>query len=371
MKVLLVGMNENPGGVESFVMNYYRRIDRKKIQIDFLCNTLNKIAFEDELLASGARVFHFTPRSQNPRKSHQELEEFFKHYAQEYDVLWANLNSLTNIDYLKMAKKFGIKRRIIHSHNSQNMDSNLKGKIREILHHMNKRVIKDYATDFWACSSVASDWFFDSKVESQIILNAIETENYAYDAEKARAIREKLGWKNNYVIGNIGRLQYQKNQFFLLDILVELLKVQDDYRLVLVGQGEDEQALKDKVSKLNLSQYVYFAGVQSDIQAWLSSFDLFAFPSRFEGLSIAALEAQANGLPMLASKDCIVEETKVLDSFTFYPLDQSAKQWAGEIVRMRREETRTSESIISERFDERHFNVSKESQVLERMLLGE
>ena len=147
-KVLVFGITENPGGVESFLVNYYRKIDRTKIQFDFLCNTHNEVAYENELKSLGGQVVHIAMRSKEPMKYRKELKEFMEKHASDYQAVWVNVCSLANIDYLKIAKKYGIKKRIIHSHNSQNMDN----RIRMFLHMIHRQRISDYATYFWVCS---------------------------------------------------------------------------------------------------------------------------------------------------------------------------------------------------------------------------
>ena len=145
-RVLVFGVTENPGGVESVIMNYYRNIDRNKIQFDFLCNT-KEVAYEDEIIKMGGKIYKITGRSVNRRQYMNDMEKFFSENAKKYTTIWVNVCSLANIDYLKFAKKYGIKYRIIHSHNSENMDSKLRG----LLHKFNKKIIIKYATDFWAC----------------------------------------------------------------------------------------------------------------------------------------------------------------------------------------------------------------------------
>ena len=135
MRILVFGMTENPGGVESFLVNYYRHIDRNKIQWDFLCNSHNPVAYEDELISLGGRCFHISARSADRQKYRQELDSVFKEHAKEWSAIWVNVCSLANIDYLKVAKEYGIEKRIIHSHNSQNMDNWLRG----LFHKWNKR----------------------------------------------------------------------------------------------------------------------------------------------------------------------------------------------------------------------------------------
>ena len=154
-KVLVFGITDNMGGIESVIMNYYRTIDRNKIQFDFLCNT-EVVAYEKEILSLGGNIYRITARSKNIKKFRNELEYFFKNYSMNYSAIWVNVCSLANIDYLK----YGIKKRIIHGHNSQNMDS----KIRGIFHKINKLFIKKYATDFWSCSDEVSKFFYHDSI---------------------------------------------------------------------------------------------------------------------------------------------------------------------------------------------------------------
>ena len=367
VRILVFGMTENPGGVESFLINYYRHIDKNKIQWDFLCNSHNPVAYEDELVRLGGRCFHITARSADRQKYRQELDSVFKEHAKEWSAIWVNVCSLANIDYLKIAKKYGIEKRIIHSHNSQNMDNWLRG----LLHKWNKRQIGKIATDFWACSEDAAKWFYSGETlkKAVVIHNAIDVERMRFDEEKRKAIRTKYGWKDKYIIGNVGRLHFQKNQSFALDIFAEYLKKNKNALLVLVGQGEDERMLKEKADKLGIKDSVYFAGVQSDIQAWLSSFDLFLFPSVFEGLGIAGLEAEVNGLPTIASKRVIPEEVKINDSFCFIDLEAGANAWSEKIEELSSVE-RAEYCDVKKRFVEKGYDIDTETGKLETLLMG-
>lgn len=367
MRVLVFGMTENPGGVESFLINYYRHIDRSKIQWDFLCNSHNPVAYEEELVRLGGRCYHITARSDNRQKYRQELDTVFREHSNEWDAIWVNVCSLANIDYLKVAEKYGIKRRIIHSHNSHNMDSKLRG----LLHMWNKQRIGKFATDFWACSSDAANWFYSGETLQKVVVihNAIDIERMRFDEEKRKTLRVKYGWQDKYIIGNIGRLHFQKNQSFALDVFAEYRKKNQNALLVLVGQGEDEQMLKEKTDQLGLKDSVYFAGVQSDIQAWLSSFDLFLFPSVFEGLGIAGLEAEANGLPTIASKRVIPQEVKINDNFYFIDLETGAEIWTKQLEKASRV-GRTEYSEIKMRFIGKGYDIDTETGKLEKLLLS-
>ena len=366
-RILVFGMTENPGGVESFLINYYRHMDRNKIQWDFLCNSHKPVAYEDELVSLGGRCFHITARSDNRQKYKQELETVFKEHASEWNAIWVNVCSLANIDYLKVAKKYGIERRIIHSHNSQNMDNWLRG----LLHKWNKRQIGEIATDFWACSDGAARWFYNGETlqKAIVIHNAIDVERMRFDEQKRNAIREKYGWTDKYVLGNVGRLHFQKNQTFAIEVFEQFHKTNPKSVLVLVGRGEDEQMLKDKVAKVELNGSVFFVGVQSNIQAWLSAFDLFLFPSRFEGLGIAALEAQVNGLTTISSKKVIPEEVKMNDNFYFFDLEAGAEAWSRQIEEIKSVE-RVDYREVKDRFVKNGYDIATETGKLEKLLLG-
>ena len=368
-RILVFGLTEIPGGVEKFLLNYYRHIDREIIQFDFLCASPFKAAYEDELLALGGRVFHITSRRQNPLKYIKQVMNVFKAHSTEWSAIWVNQNILSNIDYLIIAKRFGIIRRIIHSHNSRSMDSRVN--YRNALHFMNKCIIGRCATDYWACSPDAAKWFYAGKTLEKTVLihNAIEVEQMAFDPSKREKIRKEYGWGTQYVIGSIGRLHYQKNQSFAIDVFQHFHTVHPDSVLVFVGQGEDEQMLREKVGALGLSDAVVFAGFQNDIQGWLSCFDLFLLPSRFEGLCIAAMEAQANGVPVLASNGVISDDARMNENFVFFDLDRGAEAWSRKAEKMTHLKREAFDEIKS-RFQRKGYDIASEAGRLEKMLLS-
>lgn len=366
-RVLVFGMNENPGGVESFIMNYYRKFTLRELQFDFLCNSNNKIAYEDEITNTGSKIFHITPRSRNPIKYYREVKRFFKKNASNYSAIWVNINSLANIDYLKLAKKYGIPVRIVHSHSSQNMDT----KLREWLHIINKKKIEQFATDFWACSNEAASWFYDSPTlkKSKIIPNAIDIEKSLLSDSARRRIREQYQLQDNFVIGNVGRLHFQKNQEFIIKVFADFLKIYPQSKLVLIGQGEDEDKLKLLAKELAVDKEVLFVGVQPNVSDWLSAFDLFLFPSLFEGLGIAALEAQANGLPVIISKGRVPKDVKINDNVYFYSLSKSTEEWAKFLNDTRLNSYRESKDNILRNFQKFGYDINEASKNLEKYFL--
>ena len=362
IRILVFGMTENPGGVESFLVNYFRNIDRTKIQFDFLCNSHDQVAYEEELIRLGGRTFHITARSKDRKSYKRELEDVFKNHASEWSAIWVNVCSLANIDYLKIAKKYGIKKRIIHSHNSQNMDS----KLRVLLHMWNKRSIDKYATDFWACSKDAAHWFYNDELmkKAVVIHNAIDVERMKFNEEKRKTIRSQYGLDDKFVIGNVGRLHFQKNQEFAIDVFNDYRKANPDSVLVLVGQGEDEEKLRIKVKEKQLAGSVLFTSVQKDVQGWLSSFDLFLFPSRFEGLSVVALEAQANGIPILASSKAIPDEARINSNVAICELDAEPTEWIRTIDELKMVGRQTNNFQI----EQKGFDIKREAKLVESFL---
>lgn len=333
-KVLVFGLTDVAGGVESVIMNYYRNIDRNKVKFDFLCNT-EKVAYEDEIKSLGGKIYRIPARSKKIFDYKKALKKFFKEHSNEYDSIWVNICSLANIDYLKMAKKYKIKTRIIHCHNSQNMDSRLRG----LLHKYNKIFLKRYATDFWSCSNSSSPWFYSKNIinsdKYRVINNAIDVQKFVYNEKIRKEYRNKLNLEEDtLVIGNVGRFHFQKNHTFIVDIYEQVFKRIPNSQLLLIGVGEDEEKIKNLVKEKNIQNNVKFLGSRSDVNNLLQAMDIFLFPSVFEGLPVTLIEAQASGLKIFASSDNIPEDVKIDDeNFEFISLNKSAEYWSNEIIK--------------------------------------
>ncbi|MBT8903160.1 hypothetical protein BTI50_06120 [Lactobacillus delbrueckii subsp. bulgaricus] len=370
VRILVVGMSSNRGGVESVIINYYRRFDKDKIRLDFLSNE-EHIAFEEELRSYGSKMYYVPAKRSGLKKYKKALNNFFRLHASEYDVIWCNQLQLANIDYLKLAKEYGIRRRIIHSHNSRSGYVGLAKIVRDCIHGINRQMVVNYATDFWACSQTAAEYFYPKSVMNKvkIINNAIDIHSVEFNESKRDEIRKQYKIEDDLVIGNVGRLHMQKNQTFMLDIMAEVVKFKPNAKLLLVGDGSDKDMLVSKMAELGLqNRCVIFAGMQSDIQAYLSAFDVFLFPSLFEGLSVAALEGQANGVPFLASSNGNVPEIKINSNFSFVDLNDGAKHWADVVLEVAQQDNRLKEDEIEASFDRASFNIEKESLKLEKEL---
>ena len=363
-KILVIGMTSTPGGVESFLINYCLNKNMTGIQFDFLCPSENKIAYSEEIETQG-NVYYVVPKSKNMLLHKKKLKKFFKTNSKEYIAVWANLNSLMNVDFLKIARRYGIKHIIVHSHNSGNMG----GFLQKILHMKNKYFIGKIATEYWACSIGAAKWFYPQNITATIVKNAINVEKYAFDQFKREKIREEYDLDGCKVIGHIGRLHFQKNQSQLLTIMQQLIHADESYRLVLIGSGPDRETLIEETSQKGLEKYVIFAGEQKDIGGWLSAFDVFTFPSRFEGLSIVGLEAQANGIPIVASTKAINDEGLINSNVTRISLDSPIEVWC-QSIKLSIKEERCEYSIIKEKFRSKCFDIDAEVEKMSKFFLS-
>lgn len=335
-RVLIIGMNENPGGIESVIMNYYRNIDKSKLQFDFLCNT-NKIAYQEEIKELGGNIYTIPSKRKQYTKYRQEIKRIFEENTSKYIAIWYNSCNLNNIDYLKYAKKYNIKHRIIHAHNSKNMGTSLIEKLyNSFSHNKNKYILDKYATDFWTCSEIAGQFFYKKNIRKsknyKIINNAIDLSKFKYNEESRKVYRKNMNLENKIIIGNIGRLHFQKNQKFIIDIFSELCKKKDNFNLLLVGQGEDEEELKNKVKMLNLENRVSFLGVRKDVPDLLQTMDILLFPSIFEGLPVTLVEAEASGIDILTSIEAFPEETELSKIAERLSLNDKIDKWVEKLL---------------------------------------
>lgn len=320
----------NRGGLETFIMNVYRKIDRTKIQFDFMVHSNIRGEFDDEIESLGGIIFRITSRRENIVKNRKELELFFYKHP-EYTIVHQHSSSLSYLTPLKIAKKHKVPTRIIHSHSSK-----LSGnKLNYLTHYFNQFLLNNISTDNFACSKLAAKWLFGKNNylndNYRIINNGIDIEEYKFDILKRNKIRKEFKIENNIkVIGHVGRFTYPKNHSYLIDVFNELSKIEKKTKLILVGSGRLKEEIQSKVEELNLSEKVLFLGQRSDVADILSAMDVLVFPSHYEGLPVSLVEAQATGLRVLASQN-ITEEIKLTNLLEFMSIHISPQKWAIEI----------------------------------------
>lgn len=326
IRILQWGMHGKIGGVETFLFNLYKNIDREKVQFDFLIEHDAEMAFEKEILEMGGRVFRVTySKRESFIKSYSELDKFFYNHK---EISGIHMHACF-VNYslpLRLAKKHGIPIRIFHSQNGDDMYPT-RSIIKKIYTEIERKNIIKNATDLFACSEQAGKYAFkDNKYKW--IKNGTQCEKYKYDAVVRNQVRNELKVEDDIkVIGFVGRLQYQKNPLFMLDVFSEYLKINSKSVLLLIGDGVMKEEVENKITRLQISDKVKMLGMRNDLYKLYQAMDLLLFPSLFEGLPVTIVEAQASGLSCLIS-DAITDKLKASEWVFYYDINKEPKEWA-------------------------------------------
>lgn len=329
-------------GISNVATNYYRYQDKQQVRMDLL--TINPISeeLEQEIKRDGNRHFILSCRNSNPIKYINELRKIVA--ENHYDIVYVHGNSATMAVELLAAKLGGCAVRVAHSHNTK-CDHQ---KINKLLMPLFSKLY----TDCCACSVEAGQFLFGDRA-CNVVYNGLYTPNYRFSQEKRNEIRQKCHIGEQFVLGHIGRFAYQKNHKFLIKLLRAVVDIGENAVLLLVGQGELEQQIRQQAADLGLTDRVIFYGTTDHVNEVVQAMDCFVFPSRFEGLGIVALEAQASGLPCVAS-DQVPHKAQVIDSTTFLPLDADIKTWVDAVIQRKATPA------------ERKANVDKTEQLLKK-----
>lgn len=317
-------------GTETFIMNLFRNVDKDKFVFDFLICYPTSDGCEQEARDLGAKIYYYTPRRMSWCGHRKSLNEFFRNHAHEYDAVHYNGNSFSEVLPVSLAKKYGIPVRVMHSHNSMTY-----GLHNILFHKWNSRRLSKIATDFLACSENARRWGYGGTKcfgESRVIPNGINMEDNAYNPAFRQEIRQSLDIADEaLVIVHTGGFRAVKNQPFLLEVFKEIKKRQPEAYLLLCGAGEEKEKIERLVRENCLEEYVKILGIRKDVNKILSAADAYVFPSFYEGLPFALVEAQASGLPVFAS-DTISDEINLTRGYMALPLTMSAADWAENIL---------------------------------------
>ena len=340
------------GGAESMIMNFYRKIDRSKYCFDFLVHEERECDFDKEIRELGGNIYSI-PRYKiyNYSIYIKEVKIFFAAHH-DYDIVHGHICSCINI-YSSIAKSYGIKT-IAHSH-SANFGFSLDTIFTNVVSFRTK-FIDDY---FIGCSKRAGLDRYGSKiVESNrfdVLCNGIDVTKYHFDEKKRNELRAKLGIEDKLVIGHVGRFTYAKNHEFLIQVFNELQKIRPDSVLLLFGRGELEEDVKKQVQELHIENKVQFMGVVSNVYDYLNALDVFVFPSRFEGLGIVLIEAQASGLPCIIN-DTLTDEINLTDQVHRISLNAPKKDWVNTILDTKVDNRLNGYEIVNNS----PFNIDKE-----------
>ena len=355
VRVLHITEMLQAAGIESYIMNTYRHINREEIQFDFLVTRNVEEYYDQEIAEMGGRKFviDFTECSSvflRVLKESIALEKMLKNSS--YNVIHVHSGTPLRIFYLFAAKRAGVRTRIYHSHSAKVTGPHKLLHVKRAVFEMLKQFFPWCATDYFACSELAGQWMFPRRIQDKvrIIHNGIDTEKFRYNPEVEQEYRKKLNLENNFVIGHIGRFNDQKNHTFLLDIFKEVAERNEDARLLLIGEGELEEQIKEKIHRLNLEQKVLLLGVRRDFAQLFQVMNVFVLPSNYEGLPVVGIEAQASGNLCLLS-DQVTPETVITPNAKLLSI-KSTDIWVREIEKAKSfQKTDTSELIRKHGYD--------------------
>lgn len=343
IRILQVVTHMNRGGLETMLMNYYRQIDRNRVQFDFLVHRMERADYDDEIKSLGGVIYRLPRLIPWSGTYLRALDMFFAAHP-EYKIVHVHQDCLSGV-ILRAAQKNGMNVRIAHSHSSS-QDRDLKYPIKLFY----RRQIPKYATDLFACGQAAGEWMFCG-APFTVLNNAVNAIAYQYNAEVRQSIRKELGIaENTFAVGHVGRFSYPKNHTYLLDIFAELHRRQPNSKLLLVGDGELRESIERKITDLGLSDDVILTGVRSDVAALLQAMDVFVFPSLYEGLPVTMVEAQAAGLPCFIS-DKVPSECKMTEKIWQIALSDTPARWADRILAADMTRTDTYTEIVAAGFD--------------------
>ena len=349
------------GGIEAFLLNTLSHMDLSGLEVDIVVEALQKSIFTDKLKALGITFQELSGSQKRLSKNYHLFSKLID--MRRYDVLHLNIFQAVPMVYLLLAKRKGIPIRIAHSHNTMLHQSRTRA-LKIGIHKMAGHLFWGKATDLWACSDAAARFMFPSKSLERkgyrFIPNGIDLRRFAFNVAERERVRRQLKLEGTFVIGNVGRLCHQKNQTFLIDIFSRIYAENSSARLLLVGEGDALAALKEKAEKLLLSNAVIFFGTTSHVETLLWAMDGFVSPSIFEGLGIAAIEAQAASLPTICS-DRVPQEAMATSLARRLPLSDPISRWNDAIVNARE---RKFDMEASKQLEERGFDVNAVSAMI-------
>ena len=337
IKVFYMVYSLTSGGIERYSIDLFRYLRNYLFEIDFITKLDRKEFFDDTLKALGGKKIPIAAGCKGKGAVYKINYIFntLKIANSTYDIAYFNLSKPMDVfKYPLICRLRGIKKIIIHSHNSS---SDNTGIVAKILNLLGRIVINHIATVKFACSDKAAIWMYGkkSKVNNDYIFikNGIEASKFVFDPIKREKVKDDLGIKENtFVIGHVGRFAAQKNHKFIIDIFEGVLKVKQDVILLLAGVGELQNEIIEYSKKKGIFNHIKFLGEIENVHLLFQALDVFILPSLYEGLPVVGIEAQASGLKCLFS-DTITTEVDVTGNVKFIPLQE--KEWISEILSMK------------------------------------
>lgn len=335
IKILIVDIGEQQGGIENLIHNVVSNINKKDFCFDFLIYN-NRCAYQDEYIKEKSKIYSIVSRRKNPIQHYLKLKKFFKVNSLTYDYVWIQTCSASNILAHKFSYKYSNAKVITHSHVSKaETRSKIHLMVTEFFHKKNRHKLIKYTDIIFTCSEDAKNYLFGRECNKKyyLINNGIDTSKYKYSIDKKNHNIENKGLSNDKIIlGHVGRFSKIKNHKFIIQIFNELVNIEKNSRLILIGDGEEMENIKKISKELKLDEKIIFTGEISNILDYLSTFSAFIFPSFHEGLGLSVIEAQAMGIPCFINKD-LPKELDITNLIHRIGLDETADKWAREIKR--------------------------------------
>lgn len=352
------------GGVEKVLENYFSNMDLSKFELHIVTHMKPDLKRQKVFEEMGFQVHQFT-RVHGHKIKIQNIKEYNKFFKQyKFDIVHNHFPE--NLLPLFFAKRYGVKNRILHSHNDYKTAFSKKSSVKKGLYNLGLKANVSNATHYFACGKKAGETVFGNKNAEKvtIIYNAIDTKLFRYNEKRREELREKLGIKDAFVLGHVGRYEpnRQKNQEFILEIYQEVLNEIPEARLLMIGEGERRKLVMEKANKMGILQNIIFTGAVQNASDYLQAMDVFVFPSLHEGLSVVSIEAQCAGLPLIAS-DTVSKETAITSLFSALPLDAPVKEWAAEVASKKQ----LIRSDHSTEIEKAGYEISVEAQKLQEM----
>ncbi len=330
----IFGEPVSSGGQESFVINILNHIDHEKLRIDLLTPYYcDNVGYQNIVELNGGKIFSFGLEFA-PGKSRFNINDKIDNFLREhkYDVVHIHSGSISVLSIMsKYARKNGVKKIIVHSHCAAEKKT-MKYWLTKIAFTPSMR---HNPTDYCACSMVAGEWKFPKRIvekKLRILKNGVDLDKYVFDPVSREQMRNLLSIPQDaFVLGHVGRFSYQKNHEYLLSVFTEVLKKCNNTFLLLVGDGENRKNIERQIRESGIKEHVVMCGRVDNVNDYMQAMDVFVLPSRYEGLPIVGVEAQASGLPVVTSVN-VSEELAITPLVTYLSLEDSPVAWADKVM---------------------------------------
>ena len=360
IEVLMFGLSSYPGGIENAMVSVlcHKSFPADEIRVTFVTYE-DTLAFSEIIQRKGHRIIRVPHLRKHPCGYVSAIWRLFN--AERFDSVYVNMLTAANAAPVYAAKAFGVKKIFLHAHAS----NTVRGFFRRSLHLLNRSLCAKSASVRLACSAEAGNWLFGNQ-EFTVIPNAIDCHRFKPSEENRAIIRRNEGiGSQTLLIGHVGRFAPEKNHAFMLDILSSLLQNGIDAKMMFVGDGATKEDTVMEAQKRGLIQYVHFMATTSDAEKYYPAFDVFLFPSSFEGFGMAALEAQSCGVPCVCS-DTVPKTIDVTHTTRFISLSKPKEYWAKSVSEIR---SLSREEMYRAVFDSA-YNIEKQIPKFVNLLKG-